>query len=162
MRNTRKLWVVGCALLACVVAFAASAGAQSTRQIIVLTFASPVSLPKLTLPAGTYTFELTGPNRDTVMIFGEHSRFIANARVTAARRAEPGPAAAMFRDASSTMPPRIADLYFAGSVEGVQFVYPKALDNTRTAETTIPQPVGTSGSEWPEIGDAEPFAAIDR
>jgi hypothetical protein len=149
MRDTRRLaWVVGFALLACIVAFAGSAGAQSGRQIIVLTFASPVSVPKATLPAGTYTFELTGQNRDTVMIYGQHSRYIANARVTTAQRSKSGPAAAMFRDASSTMTPRIATLYFAGSTEGVEFVYPKSsLDDTRSAESVIPQPVGTSGSK---------------
>jgi hypothetical protein len=147
MRNTRKklAWVAGCAWLACVVAFAGSAGAQGSRQIV-LTFSSPVSVPKLTLPAGTYTFELTGPNQDTVMIFGERSRYIASARVTATRRSEPGPAAAMFHEASVTMAPRIVNLYFAGSMEGVEFVYPKSLD-VRTAEAMSPQPVGTSGSK---------------
>jgi len=146
MRNSRKLaWVVGCALLACVVAFAGSAGAQSPQQTVVLTFASPVSLPTVTLPAGTYTFELGGPHLDTVTILGEHNRYIARTRVLPAKRSNPGPAAAMFREASATMAPRIANLYFAGSVEGVEFVYPKSLD-VRTAEAESPRPVGTSGS----------------
>jgi hypothetical protein len=149
MRKTRKLVWMACALLACVVASAGSANAQDSRQIVVMTFSSPVSLPTLTLPAGTYTFELTGPNKDTLVIRGEHSRYIANTRVTTARRSEPGPAAVMFRETSGATPPRIATLYFAGSLEGVEFVYPKSLE-TRTAETEIPVPVGTAETEIPE------------
>ncbi len=125
MRTTSLFGKTIFALLAGTFVLTTPAAAQDARHTTIVTFSAPVRLPNLTLPAGTYTFELPdwAENRDVVVIFGDHGRFVGVAQAAPTMRREVGPTAVLVND-SAAAPPRVSAVFYAGSTAGYEFVYP--------------------------------------
>ena len=117
-----RLLLVSRVLLCAVglLSFAGSATAQTTNAV---KFSGPVQLPSVLLPAGSYTFDVSGDGR-TVVVSGVDRRVIGRFPVTPITRAADGEIVTT-RVAAGTVPPEIAALYSSGGKTGVQFLYGK-------------------------------------
>ncbi len=93
-----------------------------------VTFSQPVMLPGVTLPAGTYTFELgpAGAHPDIVRVSGRMGRhhFLGFTRPVPRPRALPKNRIVEFREQVPGVPPSIAVWYPTYAPSGQAFVYP--------------------------------------
>jgi hypothetical protein len=107
----------------------AAQGIPSDRSTFV-TVSGPVSLPGVTLPAGTYLFRLADSlsTRNVVQIFDkDRTKIFATIIAVSAERMEPsGEAVITFKETPSDRPPAVHYWYYAGEKSGQEFVYPKA------------------------------------
>lgn len=132
MKKTRRRgWNAVGAVLVCTFALASAVGAQQARRAV-LTFSGPLSLPTVTLPAGTYVFEIKPDRPEVVLISDKDNRFITANAVRPVTRPTPGHIGVVLRHTSAEASPEIATLYFEGT-EGYEFAY------------TRPTAVATSG-----------------
>jgi hypothetical protein len=121
--------VCGAALLGLVVASPDGAAATAPRQTTYLTFSGPVSLPGVTLPGGTYTFELIPLRPDMVRVL---SRDRSQVYFTGFTRQVPRPAGltadrpVTFGETPRGMAPRIQTWYPPDLLTGNAFIYPTA------------------------------------
>lgn len=106
----------------------AAQGIPSDRSTYV-TVSGPVSLPGVTLPAGTYLFRLadTQASRNVVQIFDkDRTKIFATIIAIAAERTEPSDEAVItFKETPSDRPPAVHYWYYAGEKSGQEFAYPK-------------------------------------
>jgi hypothetical protein len=106
----------------------AAQGIPSDRSTFV-TVSGPVSLPGVTLPAGTYLFRLADSlsTRNVVQIFDkDRTKIFATIIAVSAERMEPsGEAVITFKETPSDRPPAVHYWYYAGEKSGQEFVYPK-------------------------------------
>jgi hypothetical protein len=107
----------------------AAQGIPSDRATFV-TVSGPVSLPGVTLPAGTYLFRLadTQASRSVVQIFDkDRTKIFATIIAIPAERMEPSDEAVItFKETPSDRPPAVHFWYYAGEKSGQEFAYPKA------------------------------------
>ena len=107
----------------------AAQGIPSDRATVV-TVSGPVSLPGVTLPAGTYLFRLadTQASRNVVQIFDkDRTKIFATILAIPAERMEPSDEAVItFKETPSDRPPAVHYWYYAGEKSGQEFAYPKA------------------------------------
>jgi hypothetical protein len=68
MRIVRRLLICVASLALLIAALPASARADQFDKETLLTFSQPVSLPGVTLAAGTYRFQLANPNGDPSIV----------------------------------------------------------------------------------------------
>jgi hypothetical protein len=85
------------------------------------TFSSPVQLPGVLLPAGSYAFAVTLDGRSVVVSDAAH-RVVAKLEVAPITRAAVGEVITM-RSAVGTAAPEISALYTSGGKNGVEFLY---------------------------------------
>jgi hypothetical protein len=106
------------------------AGAQTWDRTTYVTFSAPVTLPGVTLPAGTYLFKLADSmsNRHIVQVRDkEMTKIYATILAVAAERARPADETVItFREAPANMPPAVHYWYYPGDTSGHEFVYPKS------------------------------------
>src|SRR5439155_18644110 len=57
-----RRWLIACSVALLAAGFAATAYADEWNKLTYLTFSGPVNMPGITLPAGTYRFELADPD----------------------------------------------------------------------------------------------------
>jgi hypothetical protein len=121
-------------VLAAVAGVVLTAGALAAQGIptdrsTFVTVSGPVSLPGVTLPAGTYLFRLadTLSTRNVVQIFDkDRTKIFATIIAVPAERMEPsGDAVITFKETPSDRPPALHYWYYAGEKSGQEFVYPK-------------------------------------
>ena len=127
MKN-RRVIVMSFALVVAGLAAAWSVSAGPVLQTNFLTFRSPFGLPGVTLPAGTYTFQMADSNgaRDVVLVAsrdGSKHYFAGFTREVARPRALATDQSIVFREGVSTAPPRIAVWYPIGQSSGREFLY---------------------------------------
>ena len=107
----------------------AAQGIPSDRSTYV-TVSGPVSLPGVTLPAGTYLFRLadTQATRNVVQIFDkDRTKIFATLIAIPAERMEPSDEAVItFKETPADRPPAVHYWYYAGEKSGQEFAYPKA------------------------------------
>jgi hypothetical protein len=114
---------------AAVLLTAGMVSAQNSERNTKVTFSAPVSLPGITLPAGTYTFKIADlqstrhvvhvANADDTQVLGT---FIA----IAAERQQPADETVItFRETPAHMPPAVRYWYYPGDSIGQEFAYPK-------------------------------------
>jgi hypothetical protein len=107
----------------------AAQGIPSDKATFV-TVSGPVSLPGVTLPAGTYLFRLadTQASRSVVQIFDkDRTKIFATILAIPAERMEPSDEAVItFKETPSDRPPAVHFWYYAGEKSGQEFAYPKA------------------------------------
>lgn len=114
---------------AAVLLTAGMVSAQNSERNTKVTFSAPVSLPGVTLPAGTYTFKIADlqttrhvvhvANADDTQVLGT---FIA----IAAERQQPADETVItFRETPAHMPPAVRYWYYPGDTIGQEFAYPK-------------------------------------
>ena len=127
MGRIRSITAVACTAL---LLGAASAPAQTSDRTTFVTFSGPVTIPGMTLPAGTYTFRLADSpaDRHIVQIFDkEQSKIFATLlAVPAERNQAEGEPVITFRETPADRPPALRYWYYAGEKAGNEFVYPKS------------------------------------
>jgi hypothetical protein len=127
---TRRLALIACgaAVLGLVVAPAGDASSLSVSTNH-LTFSGAVALPGVTLPHGTYTFEVIGLHPDIVRVLsGDRSRvFFAGFTTTVNRPMDQrADRLVTLMETSPGVPPRIETWYPIGQSTGRRFIYPDA------------------------------------
>jgi hypothetical protein len=127
MGRIRSITAVACTAL---LLGAATAPAQTSDRTTFVTFSGPVTIPGMTLPAGTYTFRLADSpaDRHIVQIFDkEQSKIFATLlAVPAERNQAEGEPVITFRETPADRPPALRYWYYAGEKAGNEFVYPKS------------------------------------
>ena len=129
MRRTKTTVAALCAALALTAGAAAAQSMPSDRTTFV-TFSGPVSIPGMTLPAGTYTFRLADSQTDRhiVQVFNrDQSKLFTTLLAVPAQRPEPeGDPVITFKETPSDRPPAVHFWYYAGERAGNELVYPKS------------------------------------
>jgi hypothetical protein len=134
-----------------------TARAQSSDYRTFFTFSAPVTLPGVTLPAGTYLFRLADPttSRKVINVLsadGTHSLAmlltIPNQLLTAPQNAE-----IRFMETTANTPPPIKTWWYPGQSIGYEFIYPRrqALELAKVTS----EPVLTTIAETPDLTKAD-------
>jgi len=128
MRSLKTTMAAACVTLAMTAGMATAQSAPPDRRTFV-TFSGPVSLPGMTLPAGTYTFRIMDSNTDrhVVQIFNQDgTKLMTTLLAVAAQRLEPtGDPVITFKETAANRAPAVRYWYYAGDLAGNEFVYPK-------------------------------------
>ena len=128
MRRIQTTIAVACAAFA-LTAVTAVAQTEVPNRLTYVTFSGPVSVPGVTLPAGTYEFKIldSNTNRNIVQIFNrEGTKIFATLLAVPATRLEPtGDPIITFKETPSDRPPAVHYWYYAGDLAGNELVYPK-------------------------------------
>jgi hypothetical protein len=128
MRTFSARILAGCGAL---LLGATMASAQlATQNDTMVTFSAPVSLPGVTLPAGSYLFKLADSqvNRNVVQVFAQdRSKIFATILAIPAERTEPADETVItFKEAPANSAPAVQYWYYPGDKRGQEFVYPKS------------------------------------
>jgi hypothetical protein len=128
MRRIQTTITTACAALA-LTAGLATAQTVPPDRLTYVTFSGPVSVPGMTLPAGTYEFKIidSNTNRNVVQIFNrEGTKLFTTLLAVPAQRMEPsGDPVITFKETPSDRPPAVHYWYYAGDLAGNELVYPK-------------------------------------
>ena len=128
MRRTATAIMGTCAALV-LGATVAAAQAPDTNNATTVTFSAPVSLPGVTLPAGSYLFKLgdSQVNRNIVQVFDkDRSKILATILAMPAERDQPADETVItFGESPANSAPAIRYWYYPGEKRGQEFVYPK-------------------------------------
>jgi hypothetical protein len=128
MRRIQTTITAACAALA-LTAGLATAQTVPPDRLTYVTFSGPVSVPGMTLPAGTYEFKIidSNTNRNVVQIFNrEGTKLFTTLLAVPATRMEPtGDPVITFKETPSDRPPAVHYWYYAGDLAGNELVYPK-------------------------------------
>lgn len=126
-RITTRILGMGAAVM--LSATLASAQAPDTNRTTIVTFSAPVSLPGVTLPAGSYLFKLADSqvNRNIVQVFDkDRSKIYATILAMPAQRNQPADETVItFRESPANAAPAIQYWYYPGETTGQEFAYPK-------------------------------------
>jgi hypothetical protein len=132
---------------------ATTAAADQWNDKTTITFSAPVMVPGMTLPAGTYVFELmdSQTSRHLVQIRRESDgKLLTTTHAVPTKRLEPrGDVVVKFNPTESGAAPALKAWFYPGTVYGHQFVYSdeqaKAIaQRTKTLVLSVDQP-GTDG-----------------
>jgi len=128
---TRKLAlaVCGAMVLGLTVASSGRAASMTAGKTNHLTFSGPVGLPGVTLPGGTYTFELIPLHPDIVRVLsrdGSSVYFTGFTRLVARPAALRTDRVVTLAETVPGVAPRIKVWYPIGEFTGQEFVYPDA------------------------------------
>ena len=132
-----------CAALLLGAASIASAQAPDTNNMTTVTFSAPVSLPGVTLPAGSYLFKLADSqvNRNIVQVFDkDRSKIFATIIAIPAERNEPADETVItFNEAPASTAPAIRYWFYPGDKRGQEFAYPRkqAIEIANAAHTPV-------------------------
>src|SRR5436190_22111595 len=108
---------------------ATAAHADDFTKLSLLTFSGPVDVPGITLPAGTYRFELADPSsgRRIVRVADKDGKktyglFISrpNQRMTPSDKP-----VVMFSETAAGAPPAVQAWFYPGETYGYEFAYPR-------------------------------------
>lgn len=128
MRRIQTTIAAACAVFA-LTAGLATAQTVPPDRLTYVTFSGPVSVPGMTLPAGTYQFKIidSNTNRNIVQIFNrEGTKLFTTLLAVPAQRMEPtGDPVITFKETPSDHPPAVHYWYYAGDLAGNELVYPK-------------------------------------
>jgi hypothetical protein len=96
-----------------------------------MTFSTPVEIPGIVLPAGTYVFKLDDSqfDRDIVQVFNrDENHLYANILAIPDSRMEPTDKTVVtFEERATGSPKAIRAWFYAGNIHGEEFVYPKPI-----------------------------------
>src|SRR5215218_3145107 len=133
---------------------------MTTQRDTVVTFSAPVSLPGVTLPAGSYLFKLADSqvNRNVVQVFAQdRSKIFATILAIPAERTEPADETVItFKEAPANSAPAVQYWYYPGDKRGQEFVYPKsqAVAIANAAHTSVLS-VNSDGADMDAMRSAE-------
>ncbi len=158
MRHVKTLWGVACMTML----LAAAASAQSNfNRTTYLTFSTPVELPGVTLPAGTYTFRLSDSTSDrhVVQVLDKdgaklHTTILA---MPAGRLHADEKTIVTFHELPAEATPAVRDWYYPGDEIGQEFAYPK--DQAMRLAAASGEPVLAVDAE--QVTRVEPDAAAE-
>jgi hypothetical protein len=127
----------------------AAIGDEATQ----FTFSQPVAIPGQVLPAGTYLFALDDNSPNMVWIFNADRTkvYAALQTVPSIRARRNDNAAVTFAKRTSGQPDAIISWFYAGMLDGHQFLYPsqqeRKLDADSKVVVTATPSEGTSGKD---------------
>lgn len=126
----RVISIATASVMAVLLALSISVAAQdfNPQEKSYLTFSTPVELPGMTLPAGTYLFQLADtPSRNVVQVFSEDGKetvgqfsFVQHDRLESSDET-----VVTFRETTAGATPAIQYWYYPGELAGKEFIYPK-------------------------------------
>src|SRR2546430_4687319 len=121
-------WKMACSAAALTIGLATAAHADEWNKLTYLTFSGPVAMPGMTLPAGTYRFELADPEsgrrivrvseKDGSKIYGTFLS-ISDEKLTPSDKP-----VVMFAETSAGAPQPVKAWFCPGETSGYEFVYP--------------------------------------
>jgi len=121
-------WRIACGAALLTAGLAPSAHADDFTKLTLLTFSSPVEVPGIALPAGTYRFQLADPEGDRRVVkvsdkdgTKTYGMFISmpNRRMTPTNTP-----VVMFKEAVAGTPPAVQVWFYPGETYGYEFAYP--------------------------------------
>jgi hypothetical protein len=121
-------WKIACGAALLAVGLVSSARADEFTKLTLLTFSGPVEVPGITLPAGTYRFQLADPTtgRRVVKVSDKdgtktYGMFISmpNQRLTPSKTP-----VVMFKETAAGAPPAVQVWFYPGETYGYEFAYP--------------------------------------
>jgi hypothetical protein len=167
--STKILGACGAVVLGATLA--AAQGPPADKNTVV-TFSAPVSLPGVTLPAGSYLFKLADSqvNRNIVQVFAEdRSKIYATILAIAAERNEPADETVItFSEAPANTAPALHYWYYPGEKRGQEFVYPRAQAQAiaNAAQTSVlavdAEPGNIESMKDAEVSRVEPGAEVTQ
>jgi hypothetical protein len=131
-----------------------------TDRSTIVTFSAPVSLPGITLPAGSYLFKLadTQATRNVVQIYDKDRTKIFTTLITvsAQRNDASDESVVTFKETPADRPPAVHYWYYAGEKAGHEFAYPKAqaMEIARTSHEPV-LAVASSSTDIDEMTKGE-------
>lgn len=126
--RTSALTACGAVLLGLIIVASGDAASVGLGRTNYLTFTGPVGLPGVTLPRGTYTFELIELQPDVVRVLsrdGLQVYFTGFTRPVGRPAGLSAARAVTFAETPRDVAPRIEAWYPIGVSTGQQFIYPK-------------------------------------
>ncbi len=121
-------WRIACGAALLAAGLAPSAHADEFTKLTLLTFSGPVEVPGISLPAGTYRFQLADPTtgRRVVKVSDKdgtktYGMFISmpNQRMTPSNTP-----VVMFKETVAGAPPAVQVWFYPGETYGYEFAYP--------------------------------------
>lgn len=168
MRRITSIVTTACVGLLLVSGIGAAV-AQDTQHLTFVTFSGPVSLPGVTLPAGSYAFKLfdSQVNRNIVQIFDrDQTKIFATIIAIPAQRSRPADETVItFRESPANTAPAVRYWFYPGETTGQEFAYPKAqaMQIANAARESVVSIDAESGDaeamKSASIGRVEPGAA---
>ena len=136
---------------------AATAQGQPSDYRTYFTFSAPVTLPGVTLPAGTYLFRLANPDSSRKVINvlsadGKRSLAMLHTIPNQLLRAPQNPEI-RFMETGENMPLPIKTWWYPGKAIGYEFIYPRSQALALAKATS--EPVLTTAAETPDLETAE-------
>jgi hypothetical protein len=123
-------WKIACGAALLSLGLAQSAGADEFTKLTLLTFSGPVEVPGISLPAGTYRFQLADPStgRRVVKVSDKdgtktYGMFLSmpNQRMTPSNTP-----VVMFKETAAGAPQAVQVWFYPGETYGYEFAYPHA------------------------------------
>lgn len=121
-------WRIACGAAILAASLVPSAQADDFTKLSLLTFSGPVDVPGITLPAGSYRFELADPttsrrvvrvsDKDGAKSYGMFLS-IPNQRMKPSDKP-----VVMFKEAAAGAPPAVQVWFYPGETYGYEFAYP--------------------------------------
>jgi hypothetical protein len=123
----KRNWALAGVAVALMTVGLSTTTAWSNPRVNHLTFNGAVALPGVTLPAGTYVFEVVGASGDVVRVSSKQGRhYFMGFTQRIERPAARGPLPiATLGEAPAGMPQPIEVWYPIGSLRGHRFLYPR-------------------------------------
>ena len=126
---TKRNWALTAVAVALMTVGLSTASAWSNPRLNYLTFNGAVALPGVSLPAGTYVFEVVTANAagPVVRVSSKAGRhyFMGFTQVVERPRGGRTTQLVQFGEAPAGTPPPIAEWYPIGSSRGHRFMYPR-------------------------------------
>jgi hypothetical protein len=123
-----RRWSTACGAAMLALSMAGTAHADEWNKLTYLTFSGPVQLPGVTLPAGTYRFELADPDssRRVVRVSDKDgSKSYGIFLSMSDQKLEPAKdPVVMFKETPSGAPAAVQAWFYPGETYGYEFVYP--------------------------------------
>lgn len=123
-----RTWRIACSAAVLALGLATAARADEWNKLTYLTFSGPVNLPGITLPAGTYRFELMDPDNSRRVIRVSDKDGTKNYGIFLSisdQKLKPSDnAVVMFKEMPAGSPQAIQAWFYPGETIGYEFVYP--------------------------------------
>jgi hypothetical protein len=120
--------MIACSAALLALTFAGTAHADEWNKLTYLTFSGPVQLPGITLPAGTYRFELADPDSSRRIIRvsdKDGSKNYGMFLSISDRKLEPSDnPVVMFKETPAGAPQAVQAWFYPGERYGYEFAYP--------------------------------------
>ena len=123
-----RRWIIGCSAAMLALSLAGTAHADEWNKLTYLTFSGPVQLPGITLPAGTYKFELADPDSSRRVIRVSDKDGSKNYGIFLSisdQKLEPASdPVVMFKETPAGAPQAVQAWFYPGETYGYEFAYP--------------------------------------
>jgi len=105
----------------------ASSSAQPLDKRVIFEFSGPITLPGVTLPAGSYLFRVATPNRHVIQVLSADGMKIYGTffAIPAHSTVIPEKPEVRFMETTTTMPHAIRTWWYPADRTGFEFIYPK-------------------------------------